>query len=112
MRAERTLVGHKAQEKYHYIVVFRYKSRIRLFRVIVMSLEPVDRDKVIRIAKHYGLFPIRIKGTEQINICKTMDESKYSRITWDDFYNSLEMKDLQVYKDSSSCFLKIMRKKV
>ena len=74
-----------------------------------MGLEPADRDKVIRIAKHYGLFPIKIKGTMQVNICKTMDAKKYSRITWDEFYQILEEKELAVYKDASSCFLKIMK---
>lgn len=76
-----------------------------------MGLEPADRDKVIRIAKHYGLFPIKIKGTMQVNICKTMDAKKYSRITWDEFYLILEEKELAVYKDASSCFLKIMKAK-
>ena len=40
-----------------------------------------------------------------------MNEVKYQRIAWDVFFNTLEEKGLQVYKDSSSCFLKIMRKR-
>ena len=75
-----------------------------------MGLEPVAKEKVLLIAKHYGLFPIQIKGTAQVNICKTMNESKYQRITWDAFFTILEEKNLQVYKVSSSCFLKIMKK--
>lgn len=55
-------------------------------------------------------FQFKIKGTSQVNICKTMNESKYQRITWDAFFTILEEKNLQVYKDSSSCFLKIMKK--
>lgn len=77
-----------------------------------MSLEPASREKVLIIAKHFGLFPIQIKGTDQVNICKTMNESKYQRITWDDFFNKLDQKQLEVYKDSSSCFLKIMKKRL
>lgn len=76
-----------------------------------MGLEPISNERVQAIAKHYGLFPIQIKGTTQVNICKTMNEVKYQRIAWGVFFNTLEEKGLQVYKDSSSCFLKIMRKK-
>ena len=76
-----------------------------------MSMEPIDRKKVMAIVKHFGLVPIKIKGTTQVNICKTMNESKYQLISWDEFFETLDKKGLQVYKDSSSAFLKIMKKK-
>lgn len=76
-----------------------------------MSLEPVSENKVLIIAKHFGLFPIRIKGTSQVNICKTLNDKKYDVISWEEFFTALDLKKLQVYKDSSSCFLKIMKRK-
>lgn len=61
-------------------------------------------EKTKIIAKHFGLNPIRIKGTNQINICKTMDEKKYEIISWEEFGEVLDSRELSVYKDSGSCF--------
>lgn len=74
-----------------------------------MGLEPASIDLVKKISKHYGLVPIRIRGTSQVNICKHMNPKKYDVITWDEFEQTLAEKKLEVYKDSSSSFLKIMR---
>lgn len=68
-------------------------------------------EKVKKIAKHYGLVPIRIKGTTAINICKNFNEKKFDLITWDDFEKTLDSKGLQVYVEPSSAFLKIMKKR-
>jgi len=38
-----------------------------------------------------------------------MNPKKYDVITWDEFEQTLAEKKLEVYKDSSSSFLKIMR---
>lgn len=76
-----------------------------------MSLEPCPMEKVRKIAKHFGLVPIRIRGTSSVNICKNFNEKKYDMITWDDFKQTLESKGLQVYVESSSAFLKIMKKR-
>lgn len=76
-----------------------------------MSLEPASMDKVRKIAKHFGLVPIRIKGTTAVNICKNFNEKKYDLISWDDFEQTLDAKGLQVYVEASSAFLKIMKKR-
>ena len=76
-----------------------------------MSLEPISMDKVKKVAKHFGLCPIRIKGTSAVNICKNFNEKKYDMITWDDFEQTLDSKGLQVYMEPSSAFLKIMKKR-
>jgi len=74
-------------------------------------MEPIDINLTIRIAKHFGLCPIRIRGTSQVNIAKATNPVKYENISWEEFAEVLEEKGLSVYKDSSSCFLKIMKKK-
>lgn len=68
-------------------------------------------DKVRKIAKHFGLVPIRIKGTTAVNICKNFNEKKYDLISWDDFEQTLDAKGLQVYVEASGAFLKIMKKR-
>lgn len=76
-----------------------------------MSLEPVSMDKLKKIAKHFGVKPIKIKGTSGIQICKNFNESRYELITWDEFEKILNAKGLQVYVEPSSAFLKIMKKR-
>lgn len=76
-----------------------------------MSLEPVSMDKLRITAEHYGLKPIKIKGTSGIQLCKKFNDNKYVLITWDEFEKALEQKNLQVYMEPSSSFLKIMKKK-
>ena len=75
-----------------------------------MSMEPISSEKLRKVAKHFGLKPIRIKGTSGIQICKTMNHDKYEVITWDEFDRILEEKGLQVYVEPSGAFLKIMKK--
>ena len=77
----------------------------------IMSLEPVSMEKLKKIAKHFGVIPIRIKGTSGIQICKKFNENKYELITWDEFEKILNEKGLQVYVEPSSAFLKIMKKR-
>ncbi len=76
-----------------------------------MSMEPISMQKTISIAKHYGLTPIRIKGTSQIQIAKNTNESKYEIISWEEFERILNEKNLVVCKAAESCFLKLMKKK-
>ena len=76
-----------------------------------MTMEPIDMDKTKAIAKHYGLKPIRIKGTSQIQIAKNMNEKKYEVISWEEFERILNEKNLVVCKAAESCFLKLMKKK-
>ncbi|MBR4685966.1 MAG: hypothetical protein IKP04_05495 [Candidatus Methanomethylophilaceae archaeon] len=76
-----------------------------------MTLEPCSNEKVRKVAKHYGLVPIRIKGTTGIQICKNFNEKKYELISWEDFERTLDEKGLQVYIDSGNPFLKIMKKR-
>ena len=49
--------------------------------------------------------------TTAVNICKNLNEKKYTMITWDDFEQTLDAKGLQVYIEPSSAFLKIMKKR-
>ncbi len=74
-------------------------------------MEPIDMEKTKTIAKHYGLTPIRIKGTSQIQIAKNSNSSKYEIISWDEFEKILNEKNLVVCKAAESCFLKLMKKK-
>ena len=76
-----------------------------------MSLEPIPMDKVKKIAKHYGLSPIKIKGTTQVNIAKNTNSAKYDLISWEEFEQILNEKNLVVCKAYNSCFLKLMKKK-
>ena len=76
-----------------------------------MTMQPIDMEKTIKIAKRYGLHPIKIKGTMQINIAKKTDVDKYEIISWDEFERILNEKNLYVAKAYESCFLKIMKKK-
>ena len=76
-----------------------------------MSMEPISMDKTKRIAEHYGLKPIKIKGTTQIQIAKNVNNTKYEVISWDEFEKKLDEKNLVVCKAYDSCFLKIMKKK-
>ena len=76
-----------------------------------MSMEPITIEKTKTIAKHYGLVPIRIKGTSQIQIAKTINEAKYEIISWEEFEKILNEKNLVVCKAAESCFLKLMKKK-
>lgn len=74
-------------------------------------MEPITIEKTKTIAKHYGLVPIRIKGTSQIQIAKTINEAKYEIISWEEFEKILNEKNLVVCKAAESCFLKLMKKK-
>ena len=76
-----------------------------------MSMEPISMEKTKAIAKHYGLTPIRIRGTSQVQIAKNTNEKKYELISWEEFERSLNEKNLVVCKAYDSCFLKIMKKK-
>lgn len=76
-----------------------------------MSMQQISIEKTKMIAKHYGLFPIRIKGTSQINIAKTMNEKKYEILSWEEFEKILNEKGLYVAMAYDSHFLKIMKKK-
>ena len=75
-----------------------------------MSMEPIPIEKVKLIAKHYGLTPIKIKGTTQVNIAKDTNSTKYVVISWEEFEEILNQKNLVVCKAYDSCFLKLMRK--
>lgn len=74
-------------------------------------MEPITIEKTKTIAKHYGLVPIRIKGTSQIQIAKTINETKYEILSWEEFEKILNEKNLVVCKAAESCFLKLMKKK-
>ena len=74
-----------------------------------MSMEEIPMPKVKFIAKKFGLTPIKIKGTSQVNIAKYTDSAKYELISWEEFEAILEQKGLSVYKARESCFLKLMK---
>lgn len=74
-------------------------------------MEPITIDKTKQIAKHFGLTPIKIKGTTQVNIAKNTNSSKYEVIGWEEFEQILNSKNLVVCKAYDSCFLKLMKKK-
>lgn len=76
-----------------------------------MTMEPIDMAKTKAIAKRFGLTPIKIKGTTQIQIAKNTNESKYEIITWEEFERILDEKNLIVCKAYESCFLEMMKKK-
>lgn len=74
-------------------------------------MEPISMGKTKTIAKHFGLTPIQIKGTSQIQIAKKIDEKKYTVISWEEFEKKLNEKNLVVCKAYDSNFLKIMKRK-
>ena len=76
-----------------------------------MTMQPIDMDKTKAIAKRFGLRPIKIAGTTQIQIAKNSNTSKYVDITWEEFETILNEKNLMVCKAYDSCFLKLMKKK-
>lgn len=76
-----------------------------------MTMQPIDMEKTRSIAKRYGLRPIRIAGTSQIQIAKNSNPNKYEDITWEEFERVLNEKGLMVCKAYDSCFLKLMKKK-
>lgn len=75
-----------------------------------MSMEPISIDEAQKIAKEYGLLPIRIKGTTQVQICKEFNPEKYEIVEWDEFEVILNDKNLCVGKAFNSDFLKSLRK--
>ena len=74
-----------------------------------MSLEPISIEKTKIIAKNFGLVPIKIRGTDQVQICKKMNPEKYQIISWDEFQTTLQNKNLCVGKDRNSNFIKIIK---
>lgn len=74
-------------------------------------MEPISIAEAQKIAKDYGLLPIKIKGTTQVQICKEFNPDKYEVIEWTEFETILDEKKLCVGKAFNSDFLKIMKKK-
>lgn len=75
-----------------------------------MVMKKISIAEVKRIANEYGLTPIRVKGTEVVNISKKPND-KYEKISWEDFEKALDDRGLAVYKTEESDFLKIMKDK-
>jgi phage terminase large subunit len=76
---------------------------------MTMTMEKITLEKTKKIAKHYGLKPVKIKGTEVVNIRKHPSD-KLAEISWEEFDETLKKRGLAVYKATESDFLKIMKK--
>lgn len=63
-----------------------------------------------KIAKQYGLYASRVKGTDVVNIRKNPND-KYEDISWVEFEDALKKRGLAVYKAEESDFFKIMKDK-
>lgn len=75
-----------------------------------MTMNKITVNELKKIAEQYGLTPIKIKGTETINISKKKSP-RYIEIEWDEFEESLKKKGLAIYKATESDFIKIMKEK-
>jgi sugar phosphate isomerase/epimerase len=71
-------------------------------------MDKITLEEVKKIAKNYGLKPIRVKGTEIVNIRKNPSD-KIEEISWEEFDKALKKRGLAVYKATESDFLKIMK---
>ena len=74
-----------------------------------MTMDRIPLEEVKRIARQYGLKPVKVKGTEVVNIRKHPSD-KLAEISWEEFGELLKTKGLAVYKATESDFLKIMKK--
>ncbi len=57
-------------------------------------------------AEKYGLKPVRIKGSNVVQLAKNISD-RYEVISWDEFFKELKKKRLAVYI-SKSGYMKIM----
>lgn len=73
-----------------------------------MSMIKITMDEVKRIGDKFGVKPIRVKGTNVVQIAKNAS-SRFDVIGWDDFENSIKKRGLAVYKSEKGNFLKIMK---
>ncbi len=73
-----------------------------------MTMDRVTLDEVKKVAEQYGLKPVKVKGTEVVNIRKHPD-NRLIEISWEEFDKALKKRGLAVYKATESDFLKIMK---
>ncbi len=59
-------------------------------------MEKLSREEAIRNAERYGLRPVKIRGSDVVQLAKNMGE-KFVEISWDEFFRVLEEKHLAVY---------------
>jgi hypothetical protein len=78
------------------------------FGVWRITMDKINLEDVKKIAKQYGLKPVRVKDTETVNIRKHPSD-KLVEISWEEFDKVLKKKGLAVYKATESDFLKIMK---
>jgi hypothetical protein len=71
-------------------------------------MKKITIKETMKIADKYRLKPIKVKGTEVVNIRKR-PSNKFVEISWEEFEKALKDKKLAVYKATESDFLKIMK---
>ncbi len=69
-------------------------------------MEKLSEEKVREIAERYSLRPVKIRGSEVVQLAKK-ESKRYEKITWDEFFNILKKKRLAVYS-SKGGYVKIM----
>ena len=69
-------------------------------------MEKVSEERVKELANKYSLRPVRIKGSDVVQLAKKNSE-RYEDITWEEFFEVLKTKRLAVYS-SKSGYMKIM----
>lgn len=71
------------------------------------ELREIEYEEVRRIATQKGLYPGRVRGTEQIRFTKGTNE-RVELIDWDTFEMTASRRNLAVYE--SGGWMKLMRK--
>ena len=69
-------------------------------------MEKLDEGKVKEIAEKYSLRPVKIRGSDVVQLAKKESE-RYEDISWDEFFEILKKKRLSVYS-SKGGYMKIM----
>ncbi len=69
-------------------------------------MEKLTRERVIEFAEKYSLKPIVIKGSDVVQLAKK-ESDRYQPISWDEFFDILEKKNLAVYI-SKGGYMRIM----
>ena len=69
-------------------------------------MRKLNREEAIENANRYSLKPVRVKGSDVVQLSLNTS-SKFESISWDDFFSALEQKHLAVYI-SKGGYMKVM----
>ena len=74
--------------------------------ILDAMMRKLSEEDAIKNAEKYNLKPVRIKGSDVVQLAKKISE-RYEEITWDEFFKILRKKRLAVYI-SDGGYMKIM----